>query len=516
MPKESSISLAATAELSRFRGMRHSRPLPTGDKRVLFILVVHLCFLPWALGTMHAWSQITSLALATLGFVAALSAGRAKSEERRVPITETVSPLPLTSLPLAQSGPLGRLLRFPPFWLGLALLVYILIQAFNPSWRYTTDGKVWWLVPVPNLSWLPTSVETPFARFNLWRQFITYASAWLTLCTVWIGLTRRRSLAVLLTVLGANGLLLALVGLFHRMTHRPEQLLWFSGIRSGAITFASFIYKNHASAYLALMAAVCVVLAVRHHERAIREHARSSPALLYVIGALCLLFAVFCTYSRGGSMLLGLYFLAAALVYALCRYLSGVSSSTPRVVTLTVAGMVAFVVIFALAQLDFRHLAGSFERLADPERKDVSVSQRLEANTASLDMLSNTWPRGIGSGGFRYLYPEYIRRFAGSYNGGKLFWEHAHNDWLQLPIELGGFGVILLAAGGLWWAGRLARSGIWRRLPALLLALGLLQTLAHASFDFPFQNPAILITWLVLAIITVRYTTLDEAGNNRR
>ena len=83
MPKESSISLAATAELSRFRGMRHSRPLPTGDKRVLFILVVHLCFLPWALGTMTAWSQITSLCLAGVGFVAALWAAKPETGDLR-------------------------------------------------------------------------------------------------------------------------------------------------------------------------------------------------------------------------------------------------------------------------------------------------------------------------------------------------------------------------------------------------------------------------------------------------
>ena len=49
------------------------------------------------------------------------------------------------------------------------------------------------------------------------------------------------------------------------------------------------------------------------------------------------------------------------------------------------------------------------------------------------------------------------------------------------------------------------RTRVWRSLPALLLALGLFQTLAHASFDFPFQNPAVLITWLVLALVATRY-----------
>ncbi len=495
--------------------MRHSRPLPSGDKRVLFLLSLHLCFLPWALGTMHAWSQLTSLCLAGIGFVTALWAGKPETGDLRPESPDSVDQKKFRFQVSSFRSPIARLLRFPPFWLGLALLLYILAQALNPSWRYTTNGSYWWLVPVPNLSWLPTSVDTPFERFNVWRQFIIYASAWLTLCAAWIGLTRRRSLTLLLTVLAGNALVLALVGFFLRANQAPDQLLWL-GRKLGAITFASFIYKNHAGAYLALMAVVCVMLGARYYERAVKEHAHSSPALLYVLGAIGLFFAVIFTYSRGATGILGFYFVGAALVFGVHRYFSRVSSTTPRVVTFTIAGMVAFVVIFAIAQLDFRRVVDHFEKLSNPERMDVSLSQRLEANTASLDMLSNTWPRGTGAGGFRYLFPEYIRRFAGSYKGGKLFWEHAHNDWLQLPIELGLGGVLLIAAGGLWWLVQLVRGGIWKRLPALLLALGLLQTLAHASFDFPFQNPAILITWLVLAVIAVRYGAPDDAASGRR
>ncbi len=510
--------------------MRHSRSLPPGDKRVLFCLIVHLCFLPWALGTMHQWSQAVSLALAVLGFAVALWAkpdDRGQSTDDRGRTTEVGlqsskgETLPSdvrrqTSDIRPPSSAVRRLLKFPLFWLGLALLVYIAIQALNPEWRYTTNGKVWWLTPVPNISWLPTSVDSPFERFNAWRQLIIYASAWLTLCTAWIGLTRRRSLAILLTSLAANALVLVLVGFYLRSVHPVNQLLWFAGVRPNTVTFASFIYKNHAGAYLALMAVVCVALGARHYERALKEHARSSPALLYVLGALGLLFAVVFTYSRGGTGLLGAYMFAASFVFGVYRYFDRTTSTTPRVVTFTVAGMVAFVFIFAIAQLDFRRAAERFEKLADPERKDVSVSQRLEVNTASWDMLSNTWPRGVGAGGFSYRFPPYLQRFENSYRGGNLFWRYPHNDWLQAPIELGVTGVALLGAGLLWWLVHLVRHGIWRQLPSLLLTLGLLQTLMHASFDFVFQNPAILITWLVLAIVAARYTTLEVAAEGRR
>ncbi len=499
-------STATSERISQFRGSR--RPLPPGDKRVLAVLILHLCFLPWAMGTMHPWSQITSLCLAAIGFVVALTAPAAFS-----PPPSGVS-LPTSAI--RSPSAIRRLLKFPLFWLGLGLLGYMLMQAFNPSWRYTTNGTTWWLVHVPNVAWLPTSVDTPFERFSLWRQFIIYASAWLTLCTVAIGLTRRRSFGVLLTALSVNGIVLVLIGFLVRFTGRPGQQLWFSGRSTGAMPFASFIYKNHAGAYLALIAVALLVLAARWRERSLREHARSSPALLPVLGTLAVFFAVVFTYSRGATLLLGGYLLAAGVAFALHRYFTQSNSGTPRVVTFTVTAMVAFVVIFALAQLDFRRSIARFEQLADPAKTDISVSQRLEANEAGRDMLSNSWPRGVGAGGFRHLFPEYIRRFEGSYRNGRLFWEHAHDDWLEIPIELGFAGSLLLFGGGVWWLWRVGRKSVVRSLPALLLAMGLVQTLAHAGIDFPFQNPAILITWLVLAVVAARYTAPESAATDRR
>jgi O-antigen ligase len=521
MPPARSRSSAPSTRLKQFRGTRN--PLPPGDKRVLIVLLVHLCFLPWALGTMHPWSQAVSLGLAAIGFIVALTAPRADRPETgdRRPEIELSSPRPepdpttsglrsqVSGLSASLSGrsPVSRLLRFPPFWLGLALLAYIAVQALNPSWRYTIQGTRWWLIRLPDISWLPTSIEAPFAQMNVWRQFIIYASAWLTLCTVAIGLTRRRSFGVLLGWLTVNSLVLIVVGFAARLTRPVNTVLWFDQVRPRTISFSSFIYKNHAGAYLCLVAAVLLLVAARWRERSLHDHATSSPALLPVLGALVVFFAEVFTFSRGGTMLLGGYLLAAGVAFLVHRTLTGFQSSMPRAVTFTVGAMVAFVVIFALAQVNFDRVATRFERFTKTETRDVS--QRLDLYEAGRDMLSNTWPRGVGAGGFRYLFADYIRRYEAS---NRFSWSHAHNDYLQLPIEQGAVGSALVLAGGSWWLWRLWRTRVWRSLPTLLLALGLFQTLAHASFDFPFQNPAILITWLVLALVAVRYAAPDGGG----
>lgn len=497
--------VAPSERLSQFRGSR--QPLPIGDKRVLAVLIIHLVFLSWSLAGMYLWSEITSLVLAVVGFAVALFAPGSPRPETGNLRPEMSEPSGLRS---PASGfpprpPVSRLLRFPLFWLGLALLGYLCLQAANPSWRYVNNGSYWWLVRIPDNPWLPTSVDSPFTRFNVWTQFVVYSSVWLMLCTVWIGLTRRRSFVVLLTTLAANALLIAIVGLAFRLRGTPEYLLWFDFHRKGAITFAGFVYKNHAGAYLSLMAAVMLFLAARYRERALREHSTSSPALLPVLGALLLFFAVVFTFSRAGTLVLAAYLVGAGLAFALYRYLTGEQSATPRIVTFTIAAMVAFVVVFALAQVDFKRVESQFEKLTSTEKTDVSVSQRLEAYEAGRDLLAYTWPRGLGAGGFQYLFPEFIKRFPNSYRGGKLFWEHAHNDYLEIPIELGLAGVVLILAGVGWWCWRLVRTAIWRRLATLLLALGLIQMLLHASVDYLFQSPTLLMTWLVLALTVARF-----------
>jgi hypothetical protein len=127
-------------------------------------------------------------------------------------------------------------------------------------------------------------------------------------------------------------------------------------------------------------------------------------------------------------------------------------------------------------------------------------------------MLGDTWQRGIGAGGFRFLYPEYVKKFPGIYSGGRLFWEHAHSDWREIPIELGAAGSLLLLLGAGWCLSVFYRGrAVWHSL-AVPVLIGCTQTLAHAWFDFPFQNPAILCTWLALIAISARWLELDSSN----
>jgi O-antigen ligase len=201
----------------------------------------------------------------------------------------------------------------------------------------------------------------------------------------------------------------------------------------------------------------------------------------------------------------------AAVAYVWHRTMERRRSTTHPFVPISLGVLVVAAVAFSAAQLDFRKVEARFNSLFQDHAKDISVTQRIAANAASMEMLDRHWLRGVGAGGFRHLYPVHIQHHPVAYNGGRLFWQNAHNDWLQIPIELGATGAALLLFGAGYWIVGLARRRVWLNVPVLLLVLGLAQTLLHATFDFPLQNPAVLITWCAFATLALRRLELGDA-----
>ena len=127
-------------------------------------------------------------------------------------------------------------------------------------------------------------------------------------------------------------------------------------------------------------------------------------------------------------------------------------------------------------------------------------------------------PPSWGAGCFRYGFPKYTKEYPAIHyfnNGVRRSWEHAHNDLLEFPAELGVAGLLPVAGilgTGLW---QLYRRRFWRNCVALALVLGCTLVVLHASVDFVFQNPAVLLTWSVLLAGALRWTELDQPGGRR-
>jgi hypothetical protein len=118
----------------------------------------------------------------------------------------------------------------------------------------------------------------------------------------------------------------------------------------------------------------------------------------------------------------------------------------------------------------------------------------------------------VGAGSFRFLFPIYQARHPelAAVAQRPVYWEHAHNDLVQIPIELGLTGSALILLGGGYWTLLLIRSYFWASPLGICCVLGAVLLVIYAWWDFPLQCPAILITWCALWPGVTLWTRLEE------
>jgi hypothetical protein len=374
------------------------------------------------------------------------------------------------------------------------------------------NPPVLWLIPVAHASWLPSGIEAPFERFNAWRALIIMASLWLLVCSVWLGFLRRQSFRILFSLLVLNGFLLALFGFAEQLT-QARRIYWRFPSSNDSFV-ASFVYRNYAGAYFNLIAALAVGMALRHFLRVRRRLETPVWTVAYAFAASTIAVMVIFSYSRMAFVLL----LAFCIVVAAAQLLQALRDEQG-----TRAGRLAALIVFLVpvvaGLLSFRSdaLRNRFAQLAsDPS---AALSDRATVRRASEEMFADRWLLGWGAGSFRYAFPTYQRRYPSIFLLGKTgfqrYWEHAHCDLLEFPIEYGAAGMIpILFALGCAGA-ELSRNRFWRHPAPLCAVAGCILLLVHAWVDFVLQCPAILLTWGVFLAGSARMAALESAAEKR-
>jgi len=447
------------------------------EKALVALVGLHLTFLPWAFGGVDTGSQFLGcgLGLGALGLALWPDAGSAP------PIR-----------------PWSRLRRSPVFWAGVMLFAYVCVQAGNPAFDYHQAGTRWWLEPHATRPGLPTGMNVPFAEAGPWRSLLLWVPPWLLVCAIRTGITRRSSVVTLLTIIAANGFGLAAFGLVQRAAG-SEAIYGFRRTASASI-FASFPYRNHAAAYFNLVAMVAVMLLLRCVWRERHSGWNRGPAILYLFFSLTLVAASVLTFSLGGIFLLAVTL--AVLVPLTVSHFKRQPTGRSRAPVIA-AGLLALLVSALAGAAGLREMRASLEaKLADGGY--TSIHSRQLAARQGLAMFADRPLFGWGAGCFRYGFTQYQQRepeLTGM-GGVSYRWEHVHNDWLELLVELGVAGVVPIGVMLATWLHGLRRLRL-RVYPFLLWPLGGVATLAvHAWGDFPLQNPAVLATgaavlWLI-------------------
>lgn len=481
--------------LDQFRAGTKRLSIHPLELTLLWVVAAHLVFLPWALGGVRVWAQWISLAFSLLSFALALWPRHYTSEH--------------TGAAEFRLVPWPKLLKFPIFWLGLALLGLVTIQGLNPAWEYQNNGKIWWMHAISHVDWLPTGIRGPFVQASglvqggPWRNLLIYSSAWLTVCAIWVGFTRRRTVQRLFTAIAINGVALSIFGLAERMLGTTK-LFWLLDSPNPSF-FSSFIYKNHAGGYLNLTLAVACGLAAWHYLRGVRRLEKSNPSGVFAFLATCIAVSVLISYARGATfiMLIYLCIVVAAFIVHQIRLPKEARQPVIAIALLLVFGF------FLKTGLSALHSDLAWDRLRQAmSGQDVSVEARQMANRASFQMLQEHWAGGTGSGSFPFLFPLYQQHVP--MIAKSQFWPHAHNDILEFPIELGAPGMLIILGGFAFWTIALLRNFAWQNPLTASVVLGAGCMLGMAWGEFVFQCPAILITWCALWPVCVLWAQLEE------
>ncbi|MBC8002659.1 MAG: O-antigen ligase family protein [Opitutaceae bacterium] len=481
--------------LQTFRGeTRAAARLHPLEKALLIVVSVHLCFLPWALGTMHVWSQSISLGFAGLEIVLALI-NRNYTEDH-----SNEGSFKLVMWP--------KLIRFPIFWVGLALLLYITTQALNPSWEFVTDGRMRWMQPIAHITWLPTGMRTPFKDMNAWRMMMIYGAPWLLMWSLWVGVTRRTTIQTILTVVVINAALFALIGILQKVAGNGKILWLIPHVRIKTF-FATILYKNHAGAFLNLALAASAAIAWTLHQRAKRALSRGTAAPLFVFCGVVVAFAVRMTESRAALMLMMAFTLFVVGLSAIAHLTNQHKTENSWQLTATILLLGTFCVGGAYF-LKFGDSIENIGNLLDRDRTN-SILHRQTAAVATLEMATDKIATGWGAGSFRHFFPAYQQHHPSIYKpwGETLRWEYAHNDYLQVLAELGIVGALILALGLASAVIILLKHKFYKHPNVVILMVGLVLTMAHCWIDFQSYNPAVLCHWCLLGVVAIKWLQLD-------
>lgn len=319
----------------------------------------------------------------------------------------------------------------------------------------------------------------PFATQVAALHFLALGVFFMLAATLFDSATRLKLAVSFITIFGFVYAFFAIL----QSVLSPEAIYGFY-TRFGSAPFGSFVSRNNFAAWIELAVMFPIALLFTNN-------IEKDKRLIYVTAAAVMGVALVVSGSRGGlvAFVSGIVFL-----FLLTFRARTIRGTALRV--LLVLGLLGAIVAGSV----FVGGESSLTRLSDEQAAAGTNVDRLHIWSVTLKIIGESFPLGIGLGGFGDAYTRFDA------NSGFERVEQAHNDHLQVVSDAGLPG-ILLGAIFLFF---LIRSGIralragnrFRRGIGAGAFAGLFAVLVHSLFDFVLHTTAIALFFLaVLAIL---------------
>lgn len=338
-------------------------------------------------------------------------------------------------------------------------------------------------------------------RYETFSMALLYC-AYGILCFLAIQVLRRTSQVKALTVMmTVYGFLMASFALLQGLSSNSK-LYWLRTPSMGGWIYGPYVNHNHYAGLMEMLVPVPLVFSLTRGARGPRK-------IMAGIAAALMASTIFHSGSRGGMLafVMQIGLLAVLVVWR----------QKNRKVTLALA---TFLVIGVglVVWLGGSELAQRLATIHAETKTELSGGTRLDIDRDAVRMFARKPVLGWGLGVFPNVYPEF-RSFPTNF-----FINEAHNDYLQLLVEMGGLGFAIM----LWFLVTLYRNAS-RKLKnwpednngaiALAAMLSVTGILVHSFVDFNLQipaNAALFYIFCVLAAMESRFGKLRRRAVRRR
>ncbi|WP_309381083.1 O-antigen ligase family protein [Cerasicoccus frondis] len=372
-------------------------------------------------------------------------------------------------------------------WLLLSLQV--IISIFNPlnipeassdslyiTWQKNT--------PIP---YFPICYEPARTKEFALIQLGCLATA----ATVFTVIRSRQQIYALLSIIALNGVTLAIIGSWFKLSKNPNVLGYFEPVNPHF--FASFRYYNHWVAFALLSLGAAAAVAERQiqffNKFDRQDRTRQRWDVVWVAIAAIIWIAIPLSGSRSGLLFATLFIIIASIRLAIAyRNRTSIFEDMERRTRKRLG--IGILIGITLAGIIGPTLASDYLKAGIAKSRhqieSEQIDQRFYASPRDCwKMVQDKPVWGWGLGSYTYIFfkfagPEYKHKLGAFI----LHNEHAHNDWMEYWVELGSVGYALLLSvpiGVIYLTFKRKRA----YLECFWIALTIGLFLCFASFDFP-------------------------------
>ncbi|BCE03369.1 O-antigen ligase family protein [Marinicellulosiphila megalodicopiae] len=277
------------------------------------------------------------------------------------------------------------------------------------------------------------------------------------------------------------------------------------GFNEGDRARGSFVYQNHFANYLGLV--LCLAIGLMLSELKTEKQLLSGKALLrdllemllskkfiLRLGIIIMIIGLILSRSRMGNSAFFVAFFMVS-IFAIFYYRKPPITLKWIVLSIFIIDIIVVGMLFGLEKVKDRIVETSFAS----ETRDEVVRD-------SLPIIQENFWTGTGGGSFYGVFPSYQPE---EYS---LFYDHAHNDYVQFAVE---FGVPITIMLGLYClyalflnfqTMRQRKTKLYQGV-AFGCAMGIIYMLIHITVDFNLQAPANALLFLTIISLSfiVRY-----------